>query len=188
MDQNLPYDEARTKHMQDYEKKRKCKPLKEEMYDVSPMAVFLMEKETNKCFNKAVLNDKSLVDVIVSTNGDFVETGRKGVPMTYKRTPILANLKVAQALLENNHPNTIGMIMLFEGSTCKSGTSKKSGKPYSMVKTILSDGFTSVECTMWDRNKAFGWPHNSLVFVRGQLKEGWKTPISITVTDIERIT
>jgi len=188
MDPNLPYDEARLKLMEEYQAKRKCNSFKDEMLDVSPMSVFLMEKDTNRCFNKTILNDPELVKTITTINTDFIATGRKGVPMIFRRTPILANLAVAQGLLENKHDSTIGMIMLFEGSTSRSGVSKKSGKPFTMVKTMLSDGFTTVECVMWDSKKAFGWPHNSLVFVRGQLKEGWNTPISITISDIERIT
>lgn len=188
MDPDLPYADARIKLMNDYQSKRKCKPFKDELMDVSPMSVFLMEKETNKCFNKTVLNDPALVDLITKINPDFVPTGRKGVPMTFKRTPILANIKVAQGLLENGHDSNVGMIMLFEGSSAKSGNSKKTGKPYCMVKATLSDGYSTVECTWWDKKKAFGWPHNCLVFVRGKLKEGWKTPVSIVVHDMERIT
>lgn len=188
MDTDLPYEEARIKLMKDYQTKRKCNPFKEEMYDVSPMSIFLMEKETNKCFNKTILGDPKLMNLVAATNSDFTATGRRGVPMMYRRTPVLANLKVAEGLIDNKHDDTVGMIMLFEESTSRKGVSKKSGKPYTMVKATLSDGYSNVECVWWDRKKALGWPHNSIVFIRGQLKEGWNTPVSITVSDMERIT
>jgi hypothetical protein len=51
----------------------------------------------------------------------------------------------------------------------------------------LSDGYSTIECTQWDRKSALGWEKNSIVYVRGKLKEGWKTPVSLTIEEIERI-
>jgi DNA polymerase III alpha subunit len=188
MDPDLPYAQARVKLMEDYVSKRKCKPFKEELMDVSPLSVFLMERETNKCFNKSILNDPALINEILATDPDFAGTGRKGVPLMYKRdVPVLANLLVAKGLVEKEDDRLFGMVMLFEGSTTKKGVSKKSGKPYKMVKVMLSDGYTSTECVMWDRDKALNLPINSIVYVRGQLKPGWKTPVSITIQEIDRI-
>lgn len=187
MDQNIPYGEARIKLMEEYVSKRKCKPFKEEMYDTKPMTMFLMERDTNKCFNKTILKEPSLVNQIVSFDPMIEPTGRTGVPFLRHKTPILANLLVAKGLVEQDYEKDIGMVMLFEGSSVKRGISKKTGKPYNMVKVLLSDGYTSTECVWWDRQKALNLPVNSIVYIKGQLKPGWKTPVSITIKDLERI-
>ena len=188
MDKTIDYADARLALMNEYVTKRKCKPFKEEMYDVDPMAIFLMERETNKCFNKTLLKDSKLLDRVVAADPEFSITGRNGVPLLRHNTPILANLMVAKGLVEKEHEQLIGMVMLFEGSSIKKGVSKKSGKPYQMVKIELSDGYTTTECVWWDRKKALNFPINSIVFVRGQLKSGWKTPVSITIQELERLT
>lgn len=184
---NKSYGEARLALMEEYTSKRKSKPFKEEMMAVDPMSIFLMERETNKCFNKTILQDPDLLKMITSADSDFRVTGRKGVPVMYGNTPCLANLLVAKALLEKDHSDMVGMLMLFEGSSVKKGVSKKSGRPYSMVKVQLSDGYTSTDCVWWDRNKALNLPINSIVLVRGHLKAGWKTPVSITIREVDKI-
>lgn len=187
MDKNLPYEEARIKLMNDYVSKRKCKPFKESLMDVSPMSVFLMERETNKCFNKTLLKDKKILSNIIAAAPNFNITGRKGVPLSNGNTPILADLNVAKGLIEREHDQLIGMVMLFEGSSIKKGISKKTGRPYQMVKIKLSDGYNSTECVWWDHKKALNLPINSIVYVRGLLKTGWNTPVSITIQDLEII-
>src|SRR5690606_32002992 len=80
MDESLPDGEARLKFMDEYVKKRKCRAFAEDMLDVSPMSIFLQERETNKCFNKTLLNDKDILGVTLMSRPEFVPTGRKGVP------------------------------------------------------------------------------------------------------------
>jgi DNA polymerase III alpha subunit len=188
MDPDLPYNEARLKLMEEYVAKRKCKPFKEEMYDTKPMSIYLMERDTNKCFNKTVLKEPSLVSQITSFDPVIQPTGRTGIPFMRHKTPILANLTVAKGLVEQEYDKDIGMIMLFEGSSVKKGVSKRTGKRYQMTRVNLSDGYTSTECVWWDRQKALNLPINSIVYIRGKLKAGWKTPVSITIEDLERIT
>jgi len=187
MDKDLDYDEARLKLMSDYVSKRKCKPFKEELLKVDPMSIFLMERETNKCFNKTLLKDKKLLKTITTAVPKFNITGRSGVPLSNGSIPVLANLTVAKGLVDKDHDQAVGMVMLFEGSSLKRGISKKTGKPYKMVKIELSDGYASTECVWWDRDKALNLPINSIVYVRGQLKTGWNTPVSITIEDLEII-
>jgi len=79
------------------------------------------------------------------------------------------------------------MILLFESSTATKGISKKSGKPWSKLSVYLSDGFTTLECTQWDSKKALGWDKNCIVYVRGKLKAGWKSPVCLIIEEIERV-
>ena len=79
------------------------------------------------------------------------------------------------------------MIMLYEGSNVRKGVAKKSGKDYCMLNIQLSDGYTNVECVDWNKKKKLRFPDNSVVYVRGTLKTGWKMPVSINLKEIEII-
>lgn len=184
MSKELPYGEARLKLLSDYVAKRKCKQFKEDVMDVSPMSIFTMERSVNMCFNKSILEDKDLVPHVSIKDEKLVGTGRKGVPFVRGKTPVLSSLNVAKGLLDKDHDSEIGMIFLFEGSEVKRIVSKKNGKKYTMLKVHVSDGFQSTELTWWKRDKPLRIPTNSLVYVRGFLRQGWKTPVSINVEDL----
>jgi hypothetical protein len=77
--------------------------------------------------------------------------------------------------------------MLYEGSHIKKGISKKSGKEYCMLNVVLSDGYSHVECIDWNKTKPLRYPENSVVYIRGTLKEGFKESVSINLKEIEII-
>jgi hypothetical protein len=77
------------------------------------------------------------------------------------------------------------MVMLYTESVIKSGISKKSGRPYRFLTINMSDGFNEMECTWFDKTASLRLPVNSLVYIKGVLKEGWKTPVSMTITELE---
>jgi hypothetical protein len=52
---------------------------------------------------------------------------------------------------------------------------------------MLSDGYNILEATLWDAKKAFGWPKNTIVYVSGELKQGWRTPVSLNITEITKV-
>jgi hypothetical protein len=116
-----------------------------------------------------------------------MDTGRNGIPLIMGDVPVLSNIKVAEGLRKKGHEGEVGMILLFESSTFTKGISKKSGRPWSKVAVYLSDGYSTIECTWWDRKIALGWDRNTIVYVRGKLKEGWKTPVNLQIEEIERI-
>lgn len=181
------YPERRKKFIDDYILKRGGKSkLKEDLYVFDPLSIFLLEKEHNQAFNKSLLAEQPLREILQSKWPALTSTGRAGVPLMMGSTPILANIKVAEGLLKNGVSKEIGMILLYESSEFKRGTSKK-GKPYTNVSIVLSDGYTTLECTDWNRKAALGWPKNTIVYVRGTLKTGWKTPVSMTIEEIERV-
>lgn len=188
MDSTLLYPEARKKLMDEY---RILRPTiktawKPELSNFDPLSMFLMEKEVNKSFNKSLLNDEGIYKQVAAARPELVATGKKGIPFIVSGVPVLNGDIVAKGLLEKGYEQIISMILLFEGSSIKKGISKKN-KPYIFTKSVLTDGFTSIEATHWDNKKPYSFPLNSLVFVKGRLSEGWKTNICITVYEIEQI-
>lgn len=193
MDQNIEnYAERRKAFIELYSSLRgKAIKLQPEVFDYSPLSIFLMEKEHNRAFNKYLLSDKDIVNIIKQKWVGLKETGRSSMPFTMgkdnNKTIVISNIKVAESLLKNEFNKEVGMILLYESSEFNSGKSKKSGRPWSKVSVMLSDGYTTIECVDWDRKAALGWRKNSLVYVRGTLKSGWKTPVSLTINEIELI-
>jgi DNA polymerase-3 subunit alpha len=182
------YPARRKKFIDDFTKARaKEIKLQPEVFDFSPLSIFLMEKEFNQAFNKHLLSDPELVHIIKARWSGLTETGRNGIPLMMGKVPVLGNIKVAEGFLNNQHSAEVGMILLYESSAFDRGVSKKSGRPWSKVSVFLSDGYTTIECVDWDRKAALGWEPNSVVYVRGTLKPGWKTPVSLQLEEIERI-
>jgi DNA polymerase-3 subunit alpha len=189
MDMSIPaYGERRKAFIEEYKRLRKKEiKLQSDIFQFDPLSIFLMEKEHNQAFNKHLLSDPGVVDIIKGRWSGLMETGRAGVPLMMGDVPVLSTIKVAEGLCKKGHSSEVGMILLFESSTFAKGISKKSGRPWAKVAVYLSDGYSTIECTWWDRKSALGWDKNSIVYVRGKLKEGWKTPVNLQIEEIERI-
>lgn len=189
------YPDRRKKFIDDFKKLRK-KPIKlqEDVFNFDPLSIFLQEKEANKVFNKTLLSNPDIMNLVKQYHTDEASlelnslraTGRDAVPFVMGTVPILANIKVAEGFC-GKLDKDVGLILLYEGSSFTSGTSKKSGKPYTKVAVNLSDGYASIECVDWKRKKALGWPKNSIVYVKGELKPGWKTSVSLDIHEIQRL-
>ena len=189
------YPDRRKKFIEDFKKLRK-KPIKlqEDVFKFDPLSIFLMEKEASKVFNKTLLSNPDIMDLIKQYHTDeaslelnsLVETNRPAVPFKMGTVPILANIKVAEGFCGKTDKD-IGLILLYESSAYTSGTSKKSGRPWSKVAINLSDGYSTIECVDWKAKKALGWSKNTIVYVRGELKPGWKAPICLDVHEIQRL-
>lgn len=189
MDETIEsYPERRKAFIQQYATLRKKEiKLQPEVFNYDPLSIFLMEKEYNRAFNKNLLSDDNIVNIIKNKWPALINTKSRAVPLYMKDIPVVANIKVAEGLFKNNHDKQIGMILLFESSDFAKGISKKSGRQWKKVSVMLSDGYSSIECVDWDRGAALGWPKNSLVYVRGTLKQGWKTAVSLQIDEIELI-
>lgn len=195
MDETIPYAERRKKFIEDFKKLRK-KPIKlqEDVFKFDPLSIFLMEKESNKVFNKTLLSNDDIMQLIKSYHTDeaslelnsLQETGKAAVPFKMGTVPILANIKVAEGMLGKTDKD-VGLILLYEGSSFTTGTSKKSGRPWQKLGVNLSDGYASIECVDWKGKKALGWSKNSIVYVKGELKPGWKTPVCLDIHEIQRL-
>jgi DNA polymerase-3 subunit alpha len=182
------YGERRKAFIETYTQLRGKKiKLQEEVFQYDPLSIFLMEKQYNQAFNKNLLNDNGIVDILKGRWPGLVATGHAGVPLMMGKVPVLSNIRVAEGLVKSGNTREIGMILLFESSEFASGISKKSGREWSKVGIILSDGYSTMECTDWNRKAALGWSKNTIVYVRGVLKAGWKTSVSLQITEIERI-
>ncbi len=188
MDMTIPvYAERRKAFIEQYALLRGKKiKLQEDIFNYDPLSIFLQEKEHNQAFNKHLLSDPELVKIIRNRWCALKDTGRPAVPLQMGSVPVLANIKIAEGLVKKGHEREVGMILLYESSEFTRGISKK-GRPWTKVAVYLSDGFSTIECTDWNRKGALGWSKNTIVYVRGTLKVGWKTPVSINIEEIERI-
>lgn len=186
----LNYGAAREDFMDRYigaRKKSKSK-FKEDMHDYSPVKVFLDEREYNQCFNKSLFSDPDVKKVILSSDEAFEKTGNRGVPLFRHGKPVLGDLQIAAGMVANNVDREVGMVLLYQSSLVKKGVSKRTGKPYEFLTISLSDGYATVECVDWYNKKALGWKSDSLVYVTGILKEGWRNPVSIQIKNIRQLT
>lgn len=189
------YIERRKAFMTKYLSLRKSKTeFKPEMWDLDPVKIFLQEREYNQSFNKSLLNDSAIGKILQSRWSSLETTGRKGIPYRMISSEedredlyIMGSVKVAEGVLKKGIEKDVGMILLFDGSNYTHGTSKKSGRPWHKVSVMLSDGYNIIEGVKWDAKRAFGWPKDSIVFVRGTLKVGWKTPVTIDIKEIELV-
>jgi DNA polymerase-3 subunit alpha len=181
------YGQARLDFMAKYLKLRggKC-ALQEDLFTVDPLTVFVMEKETNQAFNKSMLDDTGIQDVLKAKWPGLRATGNSAVPFYMGDFKVLANVKVAEGIMKKGYEEDFGMFLLYEKSEFKRGISKK-GKAWTRVSVKLSDGYTTLECTDWDRKSALGWAKNSLVYVRGQLRPGFKTAVQMTISEIVQV-
>lgn len=195
MDQSIQdYIERRYALMTKYVSLRKSKTaFKEDMFDLDPIKIFLQEKEYNSSFNKSLLSDPKIGQILETRWPALTATGRKGIPYYMKSAEgsdqdcyILGSVKVAEGFLKKKYDKEVAMMLLFDSSNYKQGVSNK-GRSWHRVSVMLTDGYNMIEATLWDAKKAFGWAKDTIVYVRGELKEGWKTPISINITDIAKV-
>lgn len=189
------YKERRIAFMNRYVSLRKSKTeFKPEMFELDPIKIFLQEKEYNQSFNKFLLSDPQIGKILESKWPALQPTGRKGVPYFMKSAQgqdhdifVLGSVKVAEGFLKKRFDKEVAMMLLFDSSNYKQGVSSKTGKTWKRVSVMLSDGYNMVEATLWDAKKAFGWPKDTIVYVRGELKVGWKTPLSFNIKEIEKV-
>lgn len=192
---NLSIPEAREAFVKLFKSKKKVKTTPLEVLDNSPLSIFLNQRDTYKCFNKALLADPLIRQEISGIWPSMRETRKKDIPLAFGSSPtipVISSVSVALKLIESqersesNERIKVAMVGLFQSSTSRSGISKK-GKPWSKVDVVLSDGLSSIECTFWDQKKALRYPVNSLVYVMGYVKRGWKGSPSIEVLEVERV-
>jgi hypothetical protein len=192
MDPDIPYYEARKKFMEDYIKLRKnATPFGEEMFNFDPLVMYLQEREVNKCFNRTLLSDKTVVDKIVGMWSKILQkVDNPLVPLFVTlgkgSYPVLNGMNFMDRVFKDKGDKTVATIALFESSRIKKGISKKSGRPWSLFSMELSDGVNVFETMSWDIKSPLNYPKDSLVFVLGRLKEGWRT-VSLEINDVERI-
>lgn len=160
---------------------------KPEVLSSDPMEIFFMEKEYNKTFNKNLLTDPAVRKLILSKWPSLSPTGRKGIPFMIGKTPVISNLKIAEGLIKNEYESEVAMIMLFTGSKVRKGISKRTGNDYCFLNINLSDGYNDAESVDWKKTKPLRFKENSIVYIRGTLKKGFRAPVSINLKEIETI-
>ncbi len=184
------YMESRKQLVENYSKVRKCKDIVESVISTDPLSSFLMEREANTVFNKTLLSDKNIfVSILSRWGGSISITSDKKKPMTFASswadngTEILANLQVAQEIIDAEDTQKYGMWLLCLGSSYTDGVTKH-GKKYQKLSIMLTDGYNDCEGVWWDKTNPLRYPKNTLVYVEGKFKKGWKLPISITISDL----
>ena len=187
MDQTLPYGEAKKKLLDEYIARRKCKPFAPEVYAYDPLSLFLMEKETNQVFNRQLMGEPAIQAHAMKMWPGLEATGNVGIPLLIGGIPVVRSLDIAAGMMERGHEGEVALILLYGGSTFKHGISKKSGRPWEMLEVELTDGVEIVQCAWWKQNMALKWPKDCLVYVSGELRPGYNTPVSINVKEMRRV-
>jgi len=188
MDLSKPYIEARKELLVKYKTLRKCKEFDADLLPSSNLDLFLQERATNQVFNKSILESPDLIKELMDIWPGFVLTGNKGVPLKMGDVPVLRGLDIATAMVEKGATEqTFGFVLLYGGSEYRTGTSKKSGRKWQMLKIQLSDGVQEVEGVMWDKVLPMRYLKDSIVYVQGTVRPGYKQAISITISEIRRI-
>lgn len=187
--------EARKQFVTLFKSTKKIKNVPEEVLDTSPLSIFLNQRDIYKCFNKALLADPLIRNEISAMWPSMRETKRKDIPLAFGTSPtipVISSVAVAAKLIdaqersESTDKIKVAMVGLFQSSTHRSGTSKR-GKPWSKVDVVVSDGLSTIECTFWDQRRALRFPTNTLVYVMGYVKRGWKGSPSLEVLELERL-
>lgn len=196
MDQTIPnYIERRYELMDRYLGLRKSKTaFKDDMRNLDAIKVFLQEKEYNSSFNRHLMADPEIGKILESKWPALTPTGRQGIPYYMKSAQgtehdcyVLGSVKVGEGLLKKNFEKECAMILLFDSSSYRTGISKKSGRPWHLCSVTLSDGYNFIEASLWDAKKALGWSKDTIVYVRGQLKAGFRTTLSFNITEIDKV-
>jgi len=194
----VDYIERRIAFMNKYTSLRKSKTtFKPEMFTMNYLSIFLNERELNGAFNKSLLSSPDLTNILLSKWPGLRKTGSKLIPLALGRynaetqnddsTYIVPDIKSAEMMLSSGSDKEFGLIGLFQESSFASGISKKSGKPWQRLSVTVSDGYNTMECTWWDRTKPLRFEKNSVIFLRGIFKPGWRTPVSMQIKEIERV-
>jgi DNA polymerase-3 subunit alpha len=193
MDQSEPdYITRRNAFMDRYVALRKGKTaFKPEMYDVDAMKVFLDEREFNQSFNKSLLSIPGIKTILENKWPGLQPTKNRAIPYMMGndegKVIIIDGVDTAEKLFEKGHDKEVGLFMLFNGSSYRSGLSKRTGKKWELVSIEMNDGYKGMEGAFWKMKKAFGWPTDTVIYVRGTLQKGWKTPVSLNITEMEKI-
>jgi DNA polymerase-3 subunit alpha len=192
---SISIPEARQEFIKLFKSLKKVKTIPPEVNQNSPLDMFLNQRDIYKCFNKVLLADPLIRQEISATWPSMRETRRKDIPLAFGSAPtipVISSIAVASKLIdaqersESNDKIKVAMVGLFQSSTHRSGISKR-GKPWSKVDIVLSDGLSTIECAQWDQKRALRYPTNSLVYVMGYVKRGWKGSPSIEVLEVERL-
>lgn len=198
MDESIEsYPARRIEFMDRYCSLRKSKTsFKPDMYEMDPLSVFLDERELSESFNKSLLSSPHIQDIILSRWPGVYKTGNKIFPLAMggltneaEITYIASDLQSVEQMFDAGTlgERKIALIGLFEESETASGISKRTGKPWKKLGVFVSDGFNMLECTMWDKDKPLRYKKNSIVFVYGQIKAGWKSPIAMALVDVQEV-
>jgi DNA polymerase-3 subunit alpha len=192
---NVSIPDARREFVKAFKTIKKIKGTKGDVHDFSPLGMFLGQRDTYKCFNKALIADPLIRQEISSIWPAMRETRMRDIPMAFGTSPtvpVIASVSVAARMIESQESSEstdkikVAMIGLFQSSSHRSGISKR-GKPWSKIDVVLSDGLMTIECTQWEQRRALRYPANSLVYVMGVLKRGWKGSPSLEILEIDRV-
>src|SRR5690606_3442463 len=99
----------RKQFIEDFKRLRnKPLKLKDDVFKFDPLSIFLMERESNRVFNRTLLSNGDILELIkhYHTSDSSImelnalrETGHKAVPLYFGDVPILANIKIAEGML-----------------------------------------------------------------------------------------
>lgn len=175
--------------MRYYVKQRKCTDFPAELYNATDIERFSLEQENNLCFHKTIASLPAAQALVLNTVG-FKSTGNTSIPYIQEigkeKIYVLRDIEIAENFYnKNGDKQTIGLILMYKESRHKEIVSKKTGKKYNLVEITLTDGFREIVVTKWNATKALRASKNSIVYVEGKLKEGFKNPVALSSDKIE---
>jgi DNA polymerase III subunit alpha len=175
---NLSYPEM----IERYWKRKKIKVAQPEMPHPTSLAMFLEKVKRNQ------MSSGSLIDF---ARAPLLKSGWVAVPNS-KRVPflspvgklgLLADVDAAVKFIELQKDVEVYMIGLFDGSAV---TNTKNG--YTLLKVSLHDGHQEFEAVSFRNLTPLRFPKNTLVLIKGKIKKGYKTPVSMMFSSIETLT
>ena len=163
-----------------------------DLLDVTPLSIFLQEKEVNSCFNKTILEDHYLKEDILKTWKSINKTSSPSFPFEIDypnmvKATIIKNIETLMKAKDFLIGKEIGMIVFYEESTFKKGVSKKSGKEWRGTFSVFSDGTNNIDCIQWDTNCNYRYPKNSIIYVYGTVQNDFRGNASISIKELNRI-
>jgi hypothetical protein len=156
-----------------------------------PFKLFLLERSVSKIFSKSLMDDEMVCHWLENNLSALTKTNRASFPyvMGIDATLVFKNVSVLEKLLakEPDISNLMYGVLLFQGSSAHSGVSKKNGRPWKKIEVELSDGFRTIYCTMWDKDKPLRWNVDTPVLVYGRPVLDWRGRSAIALSEINRI-
>lgn len=183
-------------------KSKKIYPEEELIKD--DLARYFREKELFICFNRSIFTVPAIKTRLLKMEKGLLVDDQGNTYKTFseKEVPFFTSFnKIEKRLqeLEAKYPNPKDILPppsfakmsdqerkkkqnervlyacgIFVSSEVRFGTSKKTGKPWSMLKIVLTDGQKSIEFVKWGAVQPLKARVNSLVIVSGYPCRGWK--------------
>jgi DNA polymerase-3 subunit alpha len=158
----------------------------EDISYINPIQEFLALRDSNIVHSTTLLDDSKIIEYIKTCWPAVSIQDSHSYPLKFKGLSILKDIETATNLINTTEGKKAGMFLLFKSSTIKTGISK-TGRPWRLLKVSMSDGLNDIEGMMWNAERPLGFAKNSLIFVSGLFKRGWRDRIEVMLDEIQEV-